>query len=333
MVLGMSAFVAGGNDAEAAPEDDISATLDAVVNAWNAGDVDTFITYWTDEGLADQFPIEQGQTQKEAIEAVLEENGKITSHELSDIFATSTSAHAIVDLQFEAGFNLYEKWEFHYQDGMWKIGAGESASRPIPEGVPAVDLDLQEYAFNYNAAAIQAADGNFAFKVQNVGAENHEVLVVKIDSDQSLLDLLQNSDPESEDLPEGVEFVQFGGEFTPGSEGTVIFQQPLDSGRYGLVCFLSSPQGVPHAFLGMISEFNVGQAAPVATSTPSTGGSGTPPSSGGSGGGVVTPPNTGDGGLLNHNGGSTTALMLGISAMLMLGGTAGLVKSRVSARK
>ena len=313
MVLGMSAFTLGGNNAEASSEDDIRATLQAIMQAWNAGDVDTFMSYWLDEGLAYQFPTEDGQTQKEAVEAAINDTGPIASIEVTDVFAPGGNATGIVDLKFEAGFSLYEKWDFEFSGGMWKIGAGTPASRPIPPGVPAVDLSLQEYAFNYNPAAIQAADGNFAFKVTNVGQQEHEVVLLKIDSDKPLLDLLQSADPESEDLPQGLEFAQFGGVFAPGTSGTVIFDQPLSNGRYGLVCFLPSPEGVPHAFLGMVSEFDVGQLAP------STGGDS---SSGG-----ITPPSTGDAGLLHQDGGTTTWLMLALATMLVLGGTAGLVKS------
>src|SRR5690606_30512437 len=146
-----------------------------------------------------------------------------------------------------------------------------------------------------NEAAMQAADGNFAFSVSNTGEEVHEVVILGIDSDKSLLELLQSSDPESEDMPEGVSFVSFGGVFEPGAEGTVVLEQPLAAGKYGLICFIPTPAGVPHAFVGMISEFSIGSMGPVDQT----------PVGGGTSGGGITPPNTGDAGLFGA--GSSTA--------------------------
>ena len=310
LVLGLGALSPGGDSAQA-QEATIQGTLDAVVAAWNGEDFETFISYFTDEGLAHNFEV----SRDEAVDFVTgdrEETGPIASAEASRIRLSGGVFTAIVDLQFEAGFSIYEEWEFYMTDDGWKIGAGQPVSRPIPPGVPAVDLTLQEYAFVFNEDAVNAADGNFAFKISNAGEEEHEVVLLSIDSNESLLDLLMSSDPESEDLPAGVGFVTFGGFFAPGDEGTVIFSEPLSAGKYGLVCFVPSPEGTPHAFLGMVSEFTVG-GGPVD----------------GPGGGI-TPPSTGDAGLLGGGSGYTTWLMLGLALTLILGGAAGFARSRAA---
>jgi hypothetical protein len=79
-----------------------------------------------------------------------------------------------------------------------------------------------------------------------------------------------------------------------------------------LICFVEAADGTPHAFLGMISEFSIGQAA---------GGGSTP----------ITPPSTGDAGLLGTGSGTATWLVLGVAFLLMSAGAAGLVLSRRSA--
>jgi hypothetical protein len=310
--LGIGVLSLGGGNAQAAPEDDIEAMLQAVREAWNEEDIETFVSYWTPEGLADQFAYGD-EDPVEFIEGDRAETGPIASISVTDLFVTSGNATGIVEIHFEVGFVLYEEWKFYFLDGGWKIGPGEPAYRPIPPGVPAVDLTLQEYAFGYNEAALQAADGNFAFRVYNAGEEEHEVVIFANNTGDAILDVLAATG-EDEEFPPGVELVTFGGFFEPGGTGTVVLDQPLSSGKYALVCFLPAPDGTPHAFLGMVSEFTTGSG----------------PAAPGGGGGGITPPSTGDGGLLGGDGGVTAWLLLGLAMTLALGGTAGLVRSRIT---
>jgi hypothetical protein len=308
LVVGMSALSLQRGDAEAnaqTPE----ATVAAGVEAWNDGDAEAFISYFTADGLEQVVGIEPTVA---AVEADMDETGPIAGFEVSEVKVVGGGFTAIVDIQFEAGFSLYERWTFENTANGLVISASEPASRPIPPGVPAVDLTVQEYAFVYNEAAINAADGNFAFSVTNKGQEEHEVVILSLDSDKPLIDLLQDSDPESEDLPQGVDFVAFGGFFPPGSGGNVVLPGPLAPGKYGLVCFVPSPDGIPHAFLGMVSEFSVSGGGPVDAPA-----------------GGITPPNTGDGGLLDGGTPGMTWLLMVIATVLVLGGGAGLVASRV----
>lgn len=308
LVLGMGALTTGGNaQAQESPQ----ATLDAVVTAWNAGDAEAFLSYLTPDALMDIVGIEYTV---EAVEANMEETGPIADYSLSNLRIEGGAFTGLVELQFEGGFGLFELWTFQDTDDGWVIAGSEPASRPIPPGVPTVDMTLQEYAFVYNEAAIQAADGNFAFEVTNAGEEEHEIVVLGIDSDQSLQELLEAGDPESEDLPEGLEFITFGGIFEPGETGTTVFDQPLGPGRYGLVCFIPSPEGVPHAFLGMISEFEIG-GGPVDDGDDDNGGSS-----------PITPPSTGNGGLLDAS--TDSSVLVVVAAMLVFGGLGGLFAFR-----
>jgi hypothetical protein len=250
----------------------------------------------------------------------MEETGPIADYEVTNLRLEGGAFTANVSLQFEAGFSIFQLWTFQSTDDGWVVAGSEDVSRPIPPGVPAVDMQLDEYAFIYNEAAINAADGNFAFSVSNVGEEDHEVVLLANDSGEPILDLLAEAG-EDEDLPQGVEFVTFGGVFEPGATGTVVLDQPLSSGTYALVCFLPSPDGTPHAFLGMVSEFTIG-------SGPVDGGGGAAPG----GGGTISPPNTGDAGLRSAGGDTATWLMLGIAVTLVLGGAAGFARSRATTR-
>ena len=55
LVLAMGALSLDGRGAEAAPEDDVEALVQAAADAWNAQDAELFVTYFTDEGLESNF--------------------------------------------------------------------------------------------------------------------------------------------------------------------------------------------------------------------------------------------------------------------------------------
>jgi hypothetical protein len=281
--------------------------LQGLKKAWNDGDVKTFLTYFTSAGLEDQFDVGD-QDPTEVVTENMADTGPITSISVSDLVIQSGNAHGIVDLQFENGFSLYEKWEFFYHDWAWRIGPSTPASRPIPAGVTPVALNLQEYAFNYDKRAVTS--GNVAFQITNNGAEHHEVVLLKLDTDKAITDVvnafLQN---ESDDLPAGIEFLTFGGEFAPREQSNLILSEPLAAGRYAFVCFLPSPDGVPHAALGMASDFTVG-----------------------AGGGTIAPPNTGDAGLVARHAADYNWPLLALAVTLILGGSAGVFASRTAGR-
>jgi hypothetical protein len=308
LILSAAALGSRGGRAEAAPEDDIEAVFEAVIATWNAQDAEAFAALFSDEGLADQFDY----TREEAIPALqteMEGMGPIASGTITDIFVTSGQATAVINLQFEAGFSLFEKWQLTYDftAGGWLVGESEPISRPIPDNVPVVPLELQEYAFHYDAAAIQAADGNFVFDVTNAGQEEHEVVLFEITTGGPLADVVQAiAESGEEEQPEGVGGFEFLGFFEPGQDRVLIPSAPLANGRYGLICFVPAPDGTPHALLGMVSEFSVGQAA----------------------GGGITPPSTGDAGLLGTPAGAWSWVLLATAVAFVVIGAGNLVARR-----
>jgi hypothetical protein len=186
-------------------------------------------------------------------------------------------------------------------DGMrWRISGGfEQLSPMIPAGVTTVPMNLVEYAFVYDRNAVTS--GNFAFQVRNPGVEEHEVVLVRLTSSTPLLELVQAAGPEDAGPPEGIEFLGFGGVFAPGEGGNVVLTQALSAGRYGLVCFIPAPDGVPHALKGMVSEFTVGTGV---TTGP---------------GAVITPPATGNAGLIDGAPAAGFGLLIAAVALLVVG--------------
>ena len=318
MILGMGALTFGSS--AQAQENVVEATVSAIVDAFNDQDAEAFVALWTEQGLEASFGPQDDYV--EFIQGEMEATGSIVAHEVSDLRIEGGRFHAIVELEFEVGFVVYEEWEFIEGDEGWLVNNTTPAFREIPPGTPVVDMQLDEYAFIYNKDAINAADGNFAFDVTNVGEEPHEIIVVEITSDDSLLNLLLSSPEESEEPPEGIEVISFGGFFEPAQDGTVVFEEALSPGRYGLLCFVEASDGTPHAFLGMISEFTVG-SGPVEPPAPTV--------KPGSGGGI-TAPNTGDAGLLDSGQNRASWLVLGLALTLVVGGTVGIVRSRTETR-
>jgi hypothetical protein len=106
---------------------------------------------------------------------------------------------------------------------------------------------MSEYAFQHPP---DVAPGRVVFRISNAGALPHSMVLVEL----------------PDDLPPIVEQLRFGApqpvanlarlpERPPGSRDT--FAVDLRPGRYGMVCFVTDPDGVTHALKGMGSEFRV----------------------------------------------------------------------------
>jgi len=267
----------------------------ATVKAWNDKSVPGFLAGWTDNGLLDEFDASRADLEKEL--PMFIGDPPIAVRSITQVTQSGNNASALVELGFGNVIQLSQVG-FVQQGGVWKLDSFVDRPVPIPASATAVDLSLQEYAFVYDKASITS--GNLAFRVKNIGRENHEVALAKIPANVDLLELLQMED---EDIP-GFEFIGQA-EFDSGQESTLVFTGPLAAGRYAMVCFFESPQGVPHAFLGMVSEFNIGPA--------------------GGGAGAVRPPSTGDGGLLGTHSEELSLSLQMLGLLAVFAGAGGLV--------
>jgi uncharacterized cupredoxin-like copper-binding protein len=134
----------------------------------------------------------------------------------------------------------------------WQADSFFVVNDNIPSGVNKVDLGLNEFAFTFDASDSHVTSGKFAFHVKNNGQQTHEVAMLKLPEGVSLQDAMASDNP-------NVEFITFKFPFQPGDEADMVVPE-LSAGRYALVCFLpdtTDPQGTPHAFKGMTSEFTV----------------------------------------------------------------------------
>lgn len=148
----------------------------------------------------------------------------------------------------EASFNV----DAVREDEVWRLSGLSAASDEIPDGIETVSLELNDFAFAFDAADEHLTSGSFAFEVKNEGEQSHEVQLLKLPADGEVLDVLQSEES-------GVEFVAFKFPFNEGDEADMAIPE-LSAGRYALVCFLpdtDDPEGTPHAFKGMTAEFTV----------------------------------------------------------------------------
>jgi hypothetical protein len=311
VLVGLGAFSMGSsNTAQAAPEDDVRATMQAAIAAWNSENVEAFLNQFTDEGLMEEFEATRAELRQFLPEFIGSQ--KITLISITDVLVTSFNASANVELAFGKVIERAKRFfVYNPEDNKWRISGAIQRTVPIPAGVTPVPVALQEFAFVYDKSL--TASGNIAFQASNIGAAPHELQIAKLNTNRPLVDLINEG---GEGPPEGVEDIG-GLFFEPGESGNLVFTQPLAPGRYAMVCFVETPQGVPHAALGMFSEFTVGPAAAATPAPPGTG--------------TIAPPRTGDAGLVGAESGvSLQQLMFLASALLLVAGLGSLATAKRS---
>ena len=222
------------------------------VAGYGAADVDAFLERVTDKVLEDFFGFTR-EACKEDPQGCVGDPAEAISLVNTKVSGDTATTEGTVTFGGEEGGEETFLLSLVREDGKWKLDGLKTVPKEIPGGVKKVDLELNEFAFGFNASEI--TDGNFAFVVKNIGKQNHQVVVARVPAD---LDL--EKEVRSEEQTQGVEDITFQGPFRPGEDGTVVFDQPLKPGRYALVCFLpdtDDPEKQPHAFKGMIGEFTI----------------------------------------------------------------------------
>ena len=161
------------------------------------------------------------------------------------------------------------------EPGDWAVAAeADQAPAPLtvaegegPAAEPAADREvgLQEFAFTLPE---QVAPGPQVWKLTNVGQQPHVLYLIKapgpitMDQVMAILELPEGATPPpGVPNPEEFEFLDNG--LTVISAGRTAWIAPdLAPGTYVAICFIPDPEsGAPHAALGMVSIFTVGEGA------------------------------------------------------------------------
>ena len=124
-------------------------------------------------------------------------------------------------------------------------GEGDEEAQPI-------DVQGDEYAF---VMPDEAEGGVVRFNVSNTGEELHEYALGRLDEGKTLDDVKEALESGGDDPPEW--FVDVGGVplLSPGEE--LGLTRELEAGTYVFLCFIPTPQGVPHVELGMLKAFEL----------------------------------------------------------------------------
>src|SRR5690606_37697622 len=143
-----------------------------------------------------------------------------------------------------------DRLHFELVDDDWivtdyEVGVEAPPPAEIPDGFETIPVDLDEYQFIVDTSGIAIGD-QIAFQAENIGEEEHELVFLKVPEDLDLEEALGAEEP-----PEGIEDIAFTF-VMPGQTGVALAENPLEAGRYVFVCFVPSPEGVPHALLGMV---------------------------------------------------------------------------------
>lgn len=122
------------------------------------------------------------------------------------------------------------------------------------EQAKATKLAVEGFEYGYKGVPATISAGPAVFSFKNIGAENHEMGVVKIKKGITAAKAIEMAKVN----PEDDAFVErfLGAAMALKGEGTDLSVK-LESGLYGYGCFIETADGTPHAVKGMISTFTV----------------------------------------------------------------------------
>ena len=137
-------------------------------------------------------------------------------------------------------------------------GDGETGDTPPAGTTPtsdpapvAVEIPVTAVEYEFQGVDEELLSGATSFRLDNAGEEPHEFVLSRIETDATIDELLDLPEEEARAQLEDV-----GRAFAEPGDSDVL-ETELQPGRYGYVCFVPSPDGPPHAFLGMRGEFTV----------------------------------------------------------------------------
>ncbi|MGH9223313.1 MAG: hypothetical protein ACRD2W_05915 [Acidimicrobiales bacterium] len=265
-VLLLTLAACGGRD-EAAETRKVEDAVRRSIEAENAGDVTTFLSLWTDDGLRSYDAGTRNQI--ESGQAVLgREQTELRA--FASTIVKGDQAVATIDGRVELG--LYRsRFDLVRRDGRWLLdGFRFLGPTPAAAGATVVEVTAVEYGYGVDPAALSS--GDFAVRIVNQGQEQHEISVVSLPAGatkaEAVLALAAANGLDPSTLPAGYGALGHLAYAQPGETTTYTLGRTLAAGRYALVCFL--PVGgvnefgmahvsgaESHVARGMLADFTV----------------------------------------------------------------------------
>jgi uncharacterized cupredoxin-like copper-binding protein len=140
---------------------------------------------------------------------------------------------------------------FHAIRGMQKaVTVSDATGRPAKEPKAGVTITAKDYVF---AIAGEVRAGERVVRVNNVGTQPHEALLVELPPDKTIHDFAITP-PEAHD---GTDGKPVGGLASIGGRQHGYFTHNFVPGRYGVICLFPDEIGRLHYTRGMLMEFTV----------------------------------------------------------------------------
>jgi ketosteroid isomerase-like protein len=245
---------AGGDEAE------VRAAVQAYFDSWNARDLDGLFAAFTDAGLVRTFGSDAGGPEAQRLERVragvafMIGNPPVASAEFGAI--TVDGDTATVEVRAVGGIVLDEfRYTLVREDGTWKIDREENFAVEIPAGTRMVEAKTREFAFDIDTDALASATKPFALAIENIGAQPHELVMLRGPEGADLSAAL--SEPGTPDFE--FDLVAGVGPIEPDESHSIVFAEALPPGHYVILCALpditEGPDGTPHLLKGMLAEF------------------------------------------------------------------------------
>ena len=240
---------------------DAETFMRSVADDYNTSNADGFLGKFTDQGLAAflgdsvtppsdlrtqarNFIGSGAQINVQGVEGFSSADGKTT------FYLTSIQGNTVEREQFV----------LVQQNGQTLVDGYTKVAPNVPPGVASLSVGATEAKYDFDASKVTS--GNIAFVLTNNGTQHHEMVLTKVDAGPSLTDLEASAAAatNSSNLPSGFEELIGSVSAAPSQSATMVFAQPLGSGRYAFFDFTpdaNDPNGQTFASEGMAAEFTV----------------------------------------------------------------------------
>jgi hypothetical protein len=148
---------------------------------------------------------------------------------------------------------LQAEWTFERNadnSSAWKLRSERQLPVDAPRDAAAIGVEIGDTAFTLNRESSDSRD--IVLQGKNASAEDHEMLVLKLENGFTTDDLLRATGP---NLPK--EAVYIGELPIRGGREADLVLVDLDPGAYTIVCLFPNADGVPYLADGMEATFTI----------------------------------------------------------------------------
>jgi len=154
-----------------------------------------------------------------------------------------------VEITSRVGENQVDRFRAYFIEGdQGYLLLDQEVALPVAGDIT-VEVTMLDYAFEMSQTTIPAG-GIVSFEITNAGQYPHEFVVVQLPEGVTVEEAL--ADPA---LGESVMFL--AGTFAEPGQVAYTGLTGLTPGTYTVVCFVDTPEGIPHVMRGMVAELTV----------------------------------------------------------------------------